>query len=173
MSVERVNSPSHYRRDGIEIADVIDALGLHRWDAQAFQYVTRSAFKEGGAHEAEDLRKAIWFLHRRLKQARMEADPLDPPQEFAAALGPACQAFGLSPDKMLAVYMIGVAAGARNHFDLDVEVLCLDAAIAAPQRAAMKIETRQATACKHERVERRINDDGRTRCADCGEVVRP
>ncbi|MFC3693082.1 DUF3310 domain-containing protein [Chenggangzhangella methanolivorans] len=57
-----VNSPSHYRRGGFELAQVIDAFELDRWETQAAQYLFRAKHKDGGAHEAQDLAKTIAFL---------------------------------------------------------------------------------------------------------------
>ena len=65
---ERVNSPSHYKRGGVELADTIDAFELGRWEAQAAQYLFRARFKDAGANELEDLKKAVWFLSRRIDQ---------------------------------------------------------------------------------------------------------
>ncbi len=62
-----VHSPSHYKRGGVELADAIDAFELGRWEAQAAQYLFRARHKDAGAHEAQDLEKAVWFTLRRLK----------------------------------------------------------------------------------------------------------
>lgn len=47
----------------VQCADVIDALNLDRWTAQAFQYIWRSGRKKGESH-VKELAKASWFLHR-------------------------------------------------------------------------------------------------------------
>ncbi|PZQ18933.1 MAG: hypothetical protein DI565_00570 [Ancylobacter novellus] len=63
-----VNSPSHYKRNGVELADVIDAFDLGRWEAQAAQYLFRARFKDHGAFERQDLLKAQWFIARRIAE---------------------------------------------------------------------------------------------------------
>jgi hypothetical protein len=74
---ERVNSPSHYKRGGFELADVIDAFDLPRWVDQAAQYLFRAGHKHGGdvALEIEDLEKAAWNIRRRIAQLRKSAVP--------------------------------------------------------------------------------------------------
>lgn len=81
-----VHSPSHYNRGGFELADVIDAFELGRWEAQAAQYLFRAQFKDDGAHELQDLEKAAWFLARRIAQLRSTPAP-DAPKD--PRLGPA------------------------------------------------------------------------------------
>ncbi len=80
---DRVNSPSHYNQGGFELADVIDAFKLDRWSAQAAQYVFRAPHKDAGARELEDIEKAIWFLQRRAKQLRDEAEFVEVPRTSA------------------------------------------------------------------------------------------
>lgn len=70
---DAVNSPSHYRRGGVELADVIDAFDLGRWETQAAQYLFRARHKNDGADEAQDLKKAIWFLQRSLAELERPA----------------------------------------------------------------------------------------------------
>lgn len=56
-----MNHPAHYQLDGLEVIDVIRAAG---WlpefcKANALKYILRAGSKGG---EAEDLRKAAWYL---------------------------------------------------------------------------------------------------------------
>ncbi len=64
-------NPEYYKRGGLEIIDIIEALELNHHSASALAYIARAGFKtptpEG---EAEDLEKAIWFLQRRIKLIR-------------------------------------------------------------------------------------------------------
>lgn len=58
-----VNSPSHYVRNGIELADVIDAWDLSRWLTQAVQYIFRANLK---GSRLENLRKARVYIDREI-----------------------------------------------------------------------------------------------------------
>lgn len=66
---DAVNHPQHYTAGGIECIDAIEAAvtGLTGAEAvctaQAIKYIWRWKRKNG----AEDIRKAIWYLHRLLK----------------------------------------------------------------------------------------------------------
>ena len=99
---DAVNSPSHYRRGGVELADVIDAFDLGRWETQAAQYLFRARHKNDGADEAQDLKKAIWFLQRSLSE-------LEPPATKANQLetADAVRRFGDIP-------VVSFAAVAQN-----------------------------------------------------------
>lgn len=66
-----VGSPDHYRRKGIEFADIVDAFGLGPWEAQALKYLLRADIKEGGARGGEDRAKGIACMIRAL----MTRDP--------------------------------------------------------------------------------------------------
>lgn len=76
--VENVNNsvdhPSHYTQGGIECIDGIKAAtaGLSGIEAvctgNAIKYMWRWKFKNG----SEDIRKAIWYLNRLLKEIRDE-----------------------------------------------------------------------------------------------------
>lgn len=60
-----VNHPSHYKVNGLEVIDICEAFDLNR-DAYLFNVVTYilRAGRKGDA--AEDLRKALNYLHRRV-----------------------------------------------------------------------------------------------------------
>lgn len=64
-----VNSPSHYTSGGIETIDAIEAWGLDRdfCLANAVKYIGRAG-KKDPAKLLEDLRKARWYLDRRIKK---------------------------------------------------------------------------------------------------------
>lgn len=68
---DNVNHPSHYTQGGIECIDAIKAatVGLTGIEAvctgNAIKYLWRWKFKNG----IEDIRKAIWYLERLLKEA--------------------------------------------------------------------------------------------------------
>ncbi len=58
-------NPSHYKSNGMEAIDVIEAFGLSYQLGSAAKYILRAG-KKGPA--AEDLRKAIWFIEREIKR---------------------------------------------------------------------------------------------------------
>ena len=64
MVSDPVNHPAHYTQGGIETIDVIEAwdLGFHL--GNVVKYVARAANK---GSELEDLRKARWYLDRKIK----------------------------------------------------------------------------------------------------------
>ena len=66
FSADPVN-PSHYRRGGFELIDVLEAWGLHKDGRlmQAVQYLFRAPFK---ANAREDVEKARWYLDRWLEK---------------------------------------------------------------------------------------------------------
>jgi hypothetical protein len=66
---DMVNHPPHYTDGGIETADFIEAKQLNWQRGNAVKYITRAG-KKDQSKEAEDIRKAIWYLNRDL--ARME-----------------------------------------------------------------------------------------------------
>ncbi len=66
---EAVNHPDHYNKGGLEVVDVWDAFDLGRYECQVVKYVLRAKFK---SKELEDLKKAAWYLNRRIEQ--METD---------------------------------------------------------------------------------------------------
>lgn len=60
-----VNSPSHYRGNGMEAIDVIEAFKLDYYLGNVVKYVLRSGKK---GERAEDLSKAIWYLKRAIEK---------------------------------------------------------------------------------------------------------
>lgn len=74
-----VESPEHYqiRIYGlpIECIEVIEALGLDKdlFLGSAFQYLWRAG-KKDPTKKLEDLKKALWYLARRIDQLQFEED---------------------------------------------------------------------------------------------------
>lgn len=63
-----VNHPAHYKTaSGLEAIDVIEAFGLSYHLGNAAKYILRAG-KKDGANRGEDLRKAIWYLHRAIEK---------------------------------------------------------------------------------------------------------
>jgi CO dehydrogenase/acetyl-CoA synthase alpha subunit len=65
-----VNSPSHYKGNGMEAIDVIEAFGLDKSFClgNVVKYVLRSGKKDA---TIQDLKKARWYLDRQI--TRMES----------------------------------------------------------------------------------------------------
>lgn len=61
---EKVNHPSHYQGNGLEVIDVIEAFALNFNLGNAIKYILRAGKKE---NMSEDLNKAIWYLNRKLE----------------------------------------------------------------------------------------------------------
>jgi len=62
-SKDMINSPSHYTFGKFEVMDVIEDWNLGFHLGNAVKYIARSKHK---GNEKEDLRKAIWYLTRKL-----------------------------------------------------------------------------------------------------------
>lgn len=58
--------PEHYK-SAIQPIDVIEQWGLCFCKGTALKYIARAGKKEGET-EVDDLKKAVWYLQRRLKQ---------------------------------------------------------------------------------------------------------
>ncbi len=67
---ETVNHPPHYNVGKIEVIDAIEdwRLGFH--EGNVVKYVARAAHKE---NELEDLRKAAWYLNRKIEALSAKA----------------------------------------------------------------------------------------------------
>lgn len=61
---DMVNHPPHYKANGIEAIDVIEAFNLNYRLGNVAKYVLRSANKNG----VEDLKKAAWYLAREIEK---------------------------------------------------------------------------------------------------------
>lgn len=64
---DSVNHPSYYCDGGIETIDFIEAKNLGYHLASAVKYISRAG-KKNPETEIEDLRKAAWYINRRIQQ---------------------------------------------------------------------------------------------------------
>jgi hypothetical protein len=62
---DNINHPEHYKANGMEVIDVIEAFGLGFHLGNATKYILRAGRKT--ANPSEDIRKAIWYLNRFLE----------------------------------------------------------------------------------------------------------
>jgi len=65
---EMINHPSHYggAENLYEVIKVIEALDMDFHIGNAFKYISRSG-KKDPTKEVEDLKKAIWYIQRKIK----------------------------------------------------------------------------------------------------------
>jgi hypothetical protein len=69
--------PNHYNGGAYEAINVIEAWGSDFCLGNALKYICRAGKKDGNDTE-QDLRKAIWYLERKiemLKKQKQEAEP--------------------------------------------------------------------------------------------------
>ena len=64
-----VDHPVHYNKGKIEVIDFIEDQGLSFHEGNVVKYICRAPYKRA---ELEDLKKARWYLERRIEQ--MEKD---------------------------------------------------------------------------------------------------
>lgn len=64
MTTDNVNHPQHYKSNGIEVIDVIEAFGLGFHLGNATKYILRAGRKTENTDT--DIKKAIWYLNRYL-----------------------------------------------------------------------------------------------------------
>lgn len=62
-----VNRPSHYADGKIEVIEYIEDKGLGFCLGNAIKYISRAG-KKYKDKEIEDLKKAIWYIERRIKE---------------------------------------------------------------------------------------------------------
>lgn len=62
-----VNHPSHYTDGKIEVIDYIEDKGLDFCLGNAVKYISRAG-KKDQEKEIEDLRKAAWYINRRIEE---------------------------------------------------------------------------------------------------------
>jgi hypothetical protein len=60
--------PEHYTRLKPEPLDIIESWGLAFHEAQVLKYISRAGVKGGEEKRLEDLKKAAFYLNRRIKQ---------------------------------------------------------------------------------------------------------
>lgn len=62
-----VINPRYYHSDsGIEVIDVIESFKLDFLDGQVIKYILRAG-KKNGANYLTDIKKALWYLERQIK----------------------------------------------------------------------------------------------------------
>jgi hypothetical protein len=61
---DSVNNPAHYTDGGIETIDFIEAKKLNYHLGNAVKYISRAGKK---SNKVEDLKKAIWYIEREIK----------------------------------------------------------------------------------------------------------
>ncbi|WOT03404.1 DUF3310 domain-containing protein [Corynebacterium pyruviciproducens] len=62
--MNKVNHPSHYKSNGLEAIDVIEAFFYESFNlGNAFKYMARAGRKND---YVEDLQKAVWYLEREI-----------------------------------------------------------------------------------------------------------
>ncbi len=71
---DAVNHPSHYggEDDPYEAIKVIEAWGLGYHLGDTLKYINRAGKKPGNS-ELQDLKKAAWYLNRKIKQLERTA----------------------------------------------------------------------------------------------------
>ena len=62
--MEMINHPEHYNAGAIEVIDVIEDWELDFHLGNAIKYIARAEHK--GKYK-EDIKKAIWYLNRKLE----------------------------------------------------------------------------------------------------------
>jgi translation initiation factor 2 alpha subunit (eIF-2alpha) len=68
MSKEMINHPNHYggEENQYEVIKIIEALNLDFHTGNAIKYIIRAG-KKDPTKELEDLRKAAWYIYRKIK----------------------------------------------------------------------------------------------------------
>lgn len=62
-SIDLINNPPHYKANGVEVIDVIDAFELDFYTGTVLAYILRAGRKPE-CSRLEDLKKAQWYLNR-------------------------------------------------------------------------------------------------------------
>jgi hypothetical protein len=61
-----VNHPSHYKSNGIEAIDVIEAFAARNYHrGNALKYLLRADYK---GNTKQDLEKAVWYINREIER---------------------------------------------------------------------------------------------------------
>jgi len=71
MSKDMVNHPPHYQLGGIEVLDALEAWELDYHEANAVKYIARAKHK---GKRLEDLKKAQFYLNRKIELLEREQD---------------------------------------------------------------------------------------------------
>ena len=69
---DAVNKPSHYTDGKIEVIEYIEDKKLGFCLGNAIKYISRAG-KKDPAKEIEDLKKAVWYINRRIKELPRES----------------------------------------------------------------------------------------------------
>ena len=69
---DMINHPKHYNR-GIEAITVIESWQLDYCLGNVVKYICRSGIKDP-TKDIEDLKKAAWYLNRRIEQLESNSD---------------------------------------------------------------------------------------------------
>lgn len=64
MNLDIVNHPPHYKGNGIECIEVIEAFNLGFHLGNSIKYILRAGKK---GNRKEDLMKAMWYLEREIQ----------------------------------------------------------------------------------------------------------
>lgn len=70
---EMVNHPDHYQGNKLEVIDIIEDYNLGFNLGNAIKYILRCEKKH---HKTEDLKKAIWYIEREIKNNEIKPDIL-------------------------------------------------------------------------------------------------
>lgn len=73
---DAINHPSHYTDGKIEVIDYIEdkQLGYHL--GNAIKYISRAG-KKDPSKTVEDLKKAVWYINRKIKKLESGVDPIE------------------------------------------------------------------------------------------------
>ena len=66
---DAVNHPQHYNTGTIEVIDAIEDWNLGFHEGNVVKYVARAKHK---GTELQDLKKAVWYLQRRIDQLELK-----------------------------------------------------------------------------------------------------
>lgn len=69
VETDPVNHPSHYTDGKIEVIDFIEDKKLGFCRGNAIKYISRAG-KKDPTKEVEDLKKAKWYIERRIKELK-------------------------------------------------------------------------------------------------------
>ena len=69
LTTDKINHPPHYTShpSGVECIQVTEHMGFNL--GNAIKYIWRADLKE---HAIEDLRKAMWYIHREINKRTQE-----------------------------------------------------------------------------------------------------
>lgn len=70
MNDNLVNHPTHYNAGKFEVIDVPEDWNLGIHEANAVKYIARAKYK---SNELQDLKKAEWYIKRKIKKLEKES----------------------------------------------------------------------------------------------------